>query len=672
MLDYLISLQPAAVSKMDDDGYTPLHWAVNKPDPQPNVIRRLLDEYPEAAASACNNGTLPLHWCVSRESPNIEILSQLVSVYPDAVRTFCSEGWLPIHRLVDRASPSLEVVNILYNIYPQSLLCSTTDGRLPLHLAIDNSEVSYDVINLLIQACPEALEQTDDEGYLPLHILMEQEIIDVKVLELVLSKYQAASKIPNKKGFLPLHCLVNNIVDNMIQSSSASSDRYSTTNYNYCRLVSIIAQAHPPAVKQSVIERMPANEKADPTTWNGRWIEKEWNPLSLATDKGLNDIVDILTNPNARLPDISIRQSQSSNRSVNSISGNILGPPVRSVQPFRPTQLPAINRGNVGSTTLPPIEKTAASSSSQQLSRIQSESANISGSDTEIFSPPPSNNYTTKRNFVPKQINVGSPNPTTIVSENKDQKDVTSQPDANMKPNIEEGPSFHDEEERDKFEDLDQTNKTNNSTSKISKQEDDKMSSEQLRKSLVEENDDLSKLPVVIQKISSKDKIKMQEESDFETGNDEPVRVRKVRSNRDRHRGERRYRNESSNDEYGGEQRDPRQRERRRRDRREGSRREDRDRDRERERRHRTRESDRSRGLSNNEEMFDRRDRSYRDERVSNRNRVESNDEDIDRRDHLHRRERERRREREKSRDENIEGDMNIIEEEQLLDVDQV
>jgi ankyrin repeat protein len=50
MIDYLISLQPAAVTKMDDDGYTPLHWAVNNLDPQPPVVRKLLDEYPEAVS----------------------------------------------------------------------------------------------------------------------------------------------------------------------------------------------------------------------------------------------------------------------------------------------------------------------------------------------------------------------------------------------------------------------------------------------------------------------------------------------------------------------------------------------------------------------------------------------------------------------------------------------
>ena len=215
----------------------------------------------------------------------------------------------------------------LAHSYPQSLQCSTTDGRLPLHLAVDHPGAAYDTISYIISAYPEALEQPDDEGYLPLHIYMEQDVVDERVLELMLSRFKDAAKATTKEGFLPLHCLISSLNPDL-------------------RVVHMLVQANPFAIKQNAVDLVPTDDRADPSSWNGPWAERNWTPLSRATDRQLSETVEILKQPGGRIPPA---------------RGGIPNqPPVRVVQPSRQSlgQLPPISRSRAPLSSMSQSQET--------------------------------------------------------------------------------------------------------------------------------------------------------------------------------------------------------------------------------------------------------------------------------------------------------------------------
>jgi ankyrin repeat protein len=57
---------PSLYCTFAEQGFLPLHWAVNQDAPNIEVVRKLIKIFPAGAGMPSLSGNLPLHYCVSR------------------------------------------------------------------------------------------------------------------------------------------------------------------------------------------------------------------------------------------------------------------------------------------------------------------------------------------------------------------------------------------------------------------------------------------------------------------------------------------------------------------------------------------------------------------------------------------------------------------------------
>ena len=87
---YLMQQNIKALNVADDEMYLPLHIALDRPDPQPKLIRQLLHNNFDSVRQKTIDGYLPLHFAMlhypeANTITQLEIIGELVSLYPDAV-----------------------------------------------------------------------------------------------------------------------------------------------------------------------------------------------------------------------------------------------------------------------------------------------------------------------------------------------------------------------------------------------------------------------------------------------------------------------------------------------------------------------------------------------------------------------------------------------------------
>ena len=160
------------VKAKDYLGRTALHFAlgfIEWDDPWPEgipinfeLIRVLVEAYPDALKEKYGNGSLPLHSACGSNAP-FDVIKLLIDVYPDAVKEKNNFGYLPLHSACGsnaffgvRFAICFDVIKLLIDVYPSSVKEKDMNGYLPLHSAC-NSNATYDVIKLLIDVYPDAV-----------------------------------------------------------------------------------------------------------------------------------------------------------------------------------------------------------------------------------------------------------------------------------------------------------------------------------------------------------------------------------------------------------------------------------------------------------------------------------------------------------------------------------
>lgn len=183
----------------------PLHWATCAKRHVPeNVVRAMVEAYPEACHQRDGYGALPLHGAVAN-GRSLEIVDLLVDQFPRACRV--ADGYynlLPLQlAAVHRASAP--VLNAVLQRYPRA--CSRADlaGRLPLHLAIENGVEELAILKL-IEVYPKACRKQDKATHLPLHTACKSAASPGVVHALLKAKGAShAISTPDRDGRLPLH-----------------------------------------------------------------------------------------------------------------------------------------------------------------------------------------------------------------------------------------------------------------------------------------------------------------------------------------------------------------------------------------------------------------------------------------------------------------------------------
>ena len=159
------------------------------------LLRRLATD--EGRGEACEEGWwgLPLHYAALRGAP-VEVVRALMDAYPEGARKTDDEGCLPLH-----FAATVEVVRALLDANPEGAGMADEDGRLPLHVAAAR-RAPVEVIRALLDAYPEGARKTDDYGNLPLHFAAAYGA-PVDVVRMLVDAYPGAANIEDNKGRTP-------------------------------------------------------------------------------------------------------------------------------------------------------------------------------------------------------------------------------------------------------------------------------------------------------------------------------------------------------------------------------------------------------------------------------------------------------------------------------------
>jgi ankyrin repeat protein len=174
-----------AAARTDKDGMLLLHHAC-RDGVSVTLMLLFANAYPEGCSTKDNRGKLPSDYLkangaaarsddiglyflyhASGYGASVNLLKLLLDVYPDAINKVGNDGDLPLHHACYEDA-SLDVVKFLLEAYPEGAQIKDKEGCLPIHLACANYEVSVEVLKLLVDACQESLTVKDYNGKLPL------------------------------------------------------------------------------------------------------------------------------------------------------------------------------------------------------------------------------------------------------------------------------------------------------------------------------------------------------------------------------------------------------------------------------------------------------------------------------------------------------------------------
>jgi ankyrin repeat protein len=248
--------------------FLPLHLALDDTEFSEEVVRIVLDTYPEAVQATDERGSTVFHIAFSNElelTP-LELLPTLIEYWPDALLAADATGDLPIHvALRWEQMENLERrADVLSNACPDSLRVANSNGQRPLHLAIvrnslpvvrmfeDRSQgllrevadpvgntpahlvaaceqASADLARFVVEAWPESLLATNADGNTPALVAIDRALPSSEALGVFLERCPASLRVANLQGRRPIFVAIDrNHVDiaRLIVTSDPEATRH--------------------------------------------------------------------------------------------------------------------------------------------------------------------------------------------------------------------------------------------------------------------------------------------------------------------------------------------------------------------------------------------------------------------------------------------------------------
>jgi len=210
IIRYLVNAWPESIMSQIEEDTVAIHWACKNCVPF-SVIRFLAEEWPESVRMNGYYG-LPLHRTCAQPRHKVAILivKYLIQQWPDSVKVRDRHGVLPLHEACRIYEPDAELIALLIETWPEGVRIALPDGQLPLHLACRN-HASLDVLQLLVETWPDAVLVRDEtSGFLPLHYKCkrgpdESEQLSLDDIKVLVEASRKTLEIPTLCGSLPLH-----------------------------------------------------------------------------------------------------------------------------------------------------------------------------------------------------------------------------------------------------------------------------------------------------------------------------------------------------------------------------------------------------------------------------------------------------------------------------------
>uniref|UniRef100_A0A7S2A3H2 Ankyrin repeat protein n=1 Tax=Ditylum brightwellii TaxID=49249 RepID=A0A7S2A3H2_9STRA len=227
----LFTAFPDAIFAKDKSGATPIHYFCSRHSfVIPSISREeyIFVQNAQAARVKDLYGLLPLHVACSNNKP-IEVIRSLVDVYPEAVMTQDDSGDTPLHSICRQSSFNHDTARLLIDMGDSVVFIKDSKGRTPLDILTGN--ISYYMNQYLAGYDALTDEQwsnfdkllcllagvTNNQNKLPpypssekqcvLHTLLSIDSIPYKCIEWALKKYPHQTREQDKEGNLPLHKL---------------------------------------------------------------------------------------------------------------------------------------------------------------------------------------------------------------------------------------------------------------------------------------------------------------------------------------------------------------------------------------------------------------------------------------------------------------------------------
>jgi ankyrin repeat protein len=99
-----------------------------------DVIRMLLEAYPESTQIKDICGRLPLHLSCFNSS-SLAFVMMLLEASPKATWVKCDNGKLPLQHAC--FVPTDSIMRLIYEVYPEAAQVQDSEGKLPLHIACE-------------------------------------------------------------------------------------------------------------------------------------------------------------------------------------------------------------------------------------------------------------------------------------------------------------------------------------------------------------------------------------------------------------------------------------------------------------------------------------------------------------------------------------------------------
>jgi ankyrin repeat protein len=165
----IIEKNPMALLTPRDRGWLPIHHAAMANSF--NSVQFVLDKSPESASKVQEDGFLPLHMSMYFEEVDLEVVQLILNCYPIGIQHKAKDGRLPLHIAAENSAFDCDLISLLLKHYPDASKETNNAGQLPLHLLLDNKHCHVDSFLLLLDANPNAVSQKDSppRSKLPLH-----------------------------------------------------------------------------------------------------------------------------------------------------------------------------------------------------------------------------------------------------------------------------------------------------------------------------------------------------------------------------------------------------------------------------------------------------------------------------------------------------------------------
>jgi ankyrin repeat protein len=103
----------------------------------------------------------------------LDLVRYLVETYPESVYSVDNQGNLALHVALLGVPAEYQVVKLLLEANPQAAHHVNEFGMLPLHAALRNTPVPFDVFEMILQANAEAVYRVSNSGKSALHYALQ-------------------------------------------------------------------------------------------------------------------------------------------------------------------------------------------------------------------------------------------------------------------------------------------------------------------------------------------------------------------------------------------------------------------------------------------------------------------------------------------------------------------